>query len=530
MKVFKSLFFFLFSFLSFSQTDGSLDTNFNTDGYVSIPYPNVSGVYPTFVEELNDGSYIVGVNTNQQNKAKQAFLTKFNPDGSLDVSFGDNGRLIFSTINEEDGSYSINTLYSIHRLNSQELIIAGIIEDKQTFIKIDNDGNFISNYGGLGFKTISEGKLGTHQALLSDGKIIAATTFKIDSLNVFRNNFSKYTVNGHLDSGFGTNGSLVLDITEQNIDMFSKVVDYSPNSFIAVGNSMPYISYDTGFIAKFNYDGSYDSNFGQYGVITMDYPFLGQYTTLNDMVIQHDKKILVCGISLFNGGTGGGNYFASVPLIARFNADGSLDSTFGNNGFFMNSSALFGANERYQKITLLPDNKILVLGTSSLPFPFMKTAVIVRRFNADGSPDLSFGNNSYFHYLNDNNANFTEANSGLSIQVLENNKIIVLARHRRHEVPWEGRMFRLHVNFLSQNNFSDSSITYYPNPVKDVLNITSANNIERVYVYSTNGRLVKIEENFDSSTLDLSDLISGSYLLILYDNNSNKKVIKVIKD
>ncbi len=520
----------LLSVFLYAHNDGELDTSFNNSGYVSIPYSNVSGVYPKFVKELSNGSYLVGVTTTSNNKTKESFLTKFLHDGSLDLSFGVNGRLLFSTNNDEDGSYSINAFHSILDINSQEYLIVGTIEDIPTFFKVDQLGNIINSYGNQGFQNINEGKIGRHNTILSNGKIVSASTFKIDSLDIFRNNFSIYNSNGGIDLSFGNNGSKILDITNQNIDMFSKILDYKNNSFIAVGNSMPYITYDTGFIARFDYDGNFDTSFGQNGKVILDYNVLGEYNTLRDAVVQNDDKIIICGRSLFEDGTGGGNYYASVPMLARFNSDGSLDHTFGNNGFVMVNTTLFGANEDYTRLALLPNNKILVLGHSSLPFPFMKTAVILRRFNADGSPDISFGTNSYFYYTYNDNANLSESNTGLELEILGNQKVAFVGRHYRSGVPWEGTMFRLNINLLSNENFTKNNFNFFPNPVKDVLHIDSKIEIDRALIFDKTGQLIKEINDIDNSFISLQDLSSGLYIVQIITNNSFVNRFKIIKE
>ena len=68
-------------------------------------------------------------------------------------------------------------------------------------------------------------------------------------------------------------------------------------------------------------------------------------------------------------------------VIQRFNADGTADSTFGNNGVVESAT---DANEAFYSLAVQPDDKLVVSGRSGSDF-------IIARYNADGSPDSTFG-------------------------------------------------------------------------------------------------------------------------------------------
>ncbi|WP_026726701.1 alpha/beta fold hydrolase [Flavobacterium sasangense] len=83
---------------------------------------------------------------------------------------------------------------------------------------------------------------------------------------------------------------------------------------------------------------------------------------------------------------------------------------------------------------------------------------------------------------------------------------------------------------LSADDTSFESFVFYPNPVKDILNLENIT-LSKATVYSLLGQLIETKtfENATSNTLDLSSLESGIYLIVL-ENDSQQKTIKVVKE
>lgn len=83
---------------------------------------------------------------------------------------------------------------------------------------------------------------------------------------------------------------------------------------------------------------------------------------------------------------------------------------------------------------------------------------------------------------------------------------------------------------LSADDTSFESFVFYPNPVKDILNLENIT-LSKATVYSVLGQLIETKtfENATSNTLDLSSLESGIYLIVL-ENDSQQKTIKVVKE
>lgn len=82
---------------------------------------------------------------------------------------------------------------------------------------------------------------------------------------------------------------------------------------------------------------------------------------------------------------------------------------------------------------------------------------------------------------------------------------------------------------LSTDNFDDSNFTFYPNPVKDVLNLSYSENITKVQVINLLGQEVKTNSmDANQAQVDMSNLPTGTYL-VKVTANDKVKTIKVIK-
>jgi uncharacterized delta-60 repeat protein len=178
---------------------------------------------------------------------------------------------------------------------------------------------------------------------------------------------------GALDATFGSGGKLMVQIGQQQRD-FAKAVAVQPDGKIVVGGELGDYSADTNtsVLLRLNPNGSLDGSFGTGGRVINQ----GQ-KHLPSLVIQPDGKIVTAAATTNVGIT-------MDYAVARYNTDGSLDQTFGNAGYAVN-----GAGEA-NAVLLQRDGKIVLIG--SLPISRKGSDFLVARFNANGTPDQTFGN------------------------------------------------------------------------------------------------------------------------------------------
>ena len=165
--------------------------------------------------------------------------------------------------------------------------------------------------------------------LQADGKIVIATGFSNTSIATEALGLVRYNANGILDKSFGKNGSVKVAFTNF-INEPSSMALQADGKIVVAGTASSADGQTSEFaVARFNPNGSVDNSFGVGGKVTTNFVGVmlgGVLNPANAVVIQPDGKILV------GGGASECEDCLHRTALARYNADGSLDSTFGSGG------------------------------------------------------------------------------------------------------------------------------------------------------------------------------------------------------
>lgn len=305
---------------------GDLDPTFGNGGKVTIQ----NTFLPTGLAIQSDGKIVIA-SSSSLGSAGDWILTRLNSDGSLDTSFGVGGKVTTNIGNFD--YYPTLTLQSDGKIlatggSDGDVAIVRYNSDGTLDTSFDGDGKVITDFG------FSEGRDITVQA---DGKIVVAV--------------------GDIDPGSSfpkpTEGeALIRDFT----------------------------------LARYNSDGSLDTSFGTEGIVTTDLP---EYSGIGShgLIIQPDGKILATG----SAGSGFELPRDSDFALVRYNSDGSLDTSFGNSG-----TVITDVDSGFARsIALQVDGKIAIAGGIRSPNnpPGLDYAIV--RYNNDGSLDTSFGTNGF---------------------------------------------------------------------------------------------------------------------------------------
>jgi uncharacterized delta-60 repeat protein len=223
----------------------------------------------------------------------------------------------------------------------------------------DGDGVVLTDFGATTERAVDT-------AIQSDGKIVAAGESGGDFA------LARYNPDGSLDISFGGDGKVTTDFGGVR-DIADAVAIQSDGKIVAAGRFFPRPYSDDFALARYNSDGSLDTSFGVSGKVITN---LGGADVIEDVAIQSDGKIVAAGFRLFPGWD-----FA----LARYNPDGSLDTSFGVNGVVITD---FGSTDQAVAIAIQPDGKIVATGFSGAFQPVSDFAVA--RYNSDGSLDTSF--------------------------------------------------------------------------------------------------------------------------------------------
>ena len=311
-------------------------------------------------------------------------LARYNADGSLDTSFGSGGKVT------TDFASNFDTALAVTVQSDGKILAAGERSDGSHFdfalARYNADGSLDSSFGSGGKVTDSIGP-GSDAiqdiALQPDGKIVVAG-FSTAAATSDDFALARYNANGTLDTSFGSGGHVVTVFNADYDDAFAVLLQ-PDGKIVAVGNAGNATGTQYFFaLARYNADGSPDSSFGSGGKVTTaigskdDEAFAG--------ALQPDGKIVAGGY--MRGSSGSQRLFALV----RYNGNGSLDATFGSGG---NVTASIGTYDYVDGLALQPDGKIVAAGIVSPSGVSGDSDFGVARYNADGSLDPTFGSGGF---------------------------------------------------------------------------------------------------------------------------------------
>ena len=216
---------------------------------------------------------------------------------------------------------------------------------------------------------------------------------------------------GALDSAFSGDGKVTTDFAKK-VDLVQGVAVQADDKVVAVGWVNIGGAYRFG-LARYNDDGSLDTTFGTGGRVTT--AFGGFEDTASAVAIQPDGKIVVAGTTDSNGNL---NYQFAV---ARYNADGTLDTSFGAGGKV--TTAFFGTYNSAHAVVVQPDGRIVVAGFAGNSFAGLFDGRFgVARFNANGTLDTTGFGNGTGKVITDFGGTMSNATS---VALQEDGKIVV---------------------------------------------------------------------------------------------------------
>ncbi|HEY0426787.1 MAG TPA: FG-GAP-like repeat-containing protein [Pyrinomonadaceae bacterium] len=382
--------------------DGALDFSFGVQGRQATFIPNGQGAQysiPNGVVVQPDGKIVVAGSSLTVGTKPLITILRYNTDGSLDSSFGSGGITRTAIGNGTD------TANSVVLQPDGKIVIAG-----STYIGIApsgdaNTGFALARYNPNGSLDTSFGNGGVvvtdffptlDQAfevlLQTDGRIVAAGFVTPGASNDGLYDFAvvRYNANGSIDTSFGAGGHTFTDFTAGHDVAYSAVLQADGKIVLAGVTSLPNTPNLHFALARYNPDGSLDTSFDDDGRVTTTFP--GSSTELARSVkLARDGKLIVVGNANFGAVTESKNDFA----LARYNTDGSLDLSFDGDGRRVYGVTGGGSeNSEYgYDLVVQSDNKIIVVGGSRL-FTRPQGADVdfeIFRLNPNGSIDSSFG-------------------------------------------------------------------------------------------------------------------------------------------
>lgn len=318
-----------------------------------------------------DGKIVVAGSLRSNSGVDQLVVVRLEADGDRDREFGNNGVVTptagaglwpHSAIVQEDG----------------KLVAAGGVVnpnglgvDNFTLVRLRSDGSTDRGFGDGGRVVTPTGEANGHASSIieqADGRLVVGGT---SLRNVADEHGSRqystwlvrrYQPDGGLDRTFGSNGETRLDFANNTGGELASLVETEDGPLLGVGDAW----FERGFmsarfaLARFGRNGGVDGEFGSAGSVLTQVPAeqTGNLVAAQAFGagVQDDGRIVAVG-----------RYFSDIEFnsygwaVVRYRRDGSLDSSFGRDGFVTSVRGPVPAAER---VVVQPGGRLVVAGTS----------------------------------------------------------------------------------------------------------------------------------------------------------------------
>ncbi|MFH1117022.1 MAG: VCBS domain-containing protein, partial [Pseudomonadota bacterium] len=464
------------------NSDGSLDDTFDGDSDTG------NGIVTTDIGGSNDYGYSVGIQSDNKivvagytvsGSYAEVALVRYDSFGRLDTTFDADGNLD-GIVTQNIGNRS-DFGYSLAIQSDDKIVVAGFAADYSTngkvaVLRYDGDGRLDTSFdgdSGTGNGIVltdigGSNDLARAVALQSDGKIVVAGYSYTGSHDDFA--MVRYDGDGRLDTTFDADGKLTTPVGDANGRAMAVAIQADGRIVAAGYSSEPG---DNFAVVRYNDGGSLDTSFSGDGKVTS--VNFGRDSG-EAVAIQPDGKIVVAGTA---------KDLNCDFAVARYNADGTLDTTFDGDGW-----ATVTDFDRAYSVAIQSDGKIVVVGQTYISGSGGWNFALVR-YNSDGSLDTSFDGDGKVT---------TPINGGAyakSVAIMSDNKIVVVGTGHNGS-NWDLAVVRYNSDGSLDTEFDGDGI---------VLTALSAGSYDYGYAVAvqSNGQIVAL----------------GSFGLVRYTSNGS---------
>ncbi len=413
--------------------DGSLDGSFGTSGMATTSVGGVSDLAECMTVQP-DGKIVVA-GSSYDNINTDFAVARFNADGTLDLSFNTTGKVTTAFGDSFDDARSVTVQ------SDGKIVIAGTSAGMFALARYQSNGTLDVTFDGDGMVTTAIGSTnaGRGVALLPDGKVVGVGSSFTGSQYDFA--LVRYNADGSLDTRIGGAGFTTTAIGSFD-DTGRSTLVLPDGKILVAGSAFITNTYDFALV-RYNANGTLDTSFGVGGRVTTP---IGAFRDVGTcLALQSDGKILISGSSY--------NEFDEFSdfSLARYNADGTLDPSFGTSGK-VTTSIRTGHDLAYS-IAVQSDGKILLAG-SSADVNSTDEAFALVRYNENGTLDATFGTSgkviTAFGASNDGGA--------FSLTVQPNGKILLGGYSRNAGADTDFTLVRYETNGSLDAAFGTSGI------------------------------------------------------------------------
>ena len=331
---------------------GDLDTTFGSGGKKTVNFGGIDAAQAVLVQP--NGRVVAAGGGGPASSFCVVRLRSAN--GTLDPTFGSGGKRVIDFGTDDE------SVYGAALQPDGKLVLAGDSRLQPAVVRLKANGTLDTSFDGDGRKLFSWGAIGRVTAVVvaPNGKILLGGFSGPEGGNI---QVARLNANGAFDTTFGTAGIAAVDFG--GTEFGEALARQADGRILVVGRS----SGAGAVVARLRATGVLDPDFGGDGRVTL--PGGGG---VNAVLVQPDRNIVVAG-----------NASGSATMtVTRLKPDGSLDTGFGSGGtatvaFGSLANPLGGAARQ-------PDGKIVIAGYTQ-----DGEDVAVARLNANGSLDATFG-------------------------------------------------------------------------------------------------------------------------------------------
>jgi uncharacterized delta-60 repeat protein len=330
---------------------GALDTSFGAGGKKTINFGGTDAARVVLVQ--SNGRIVVAGGGG----ASGAFcVARLRTNGTLDTTFGSGGKRVV------DFGGANDTVFGAALQADGKIVLAGDSDLRVAVARLKPNGALDASFEGDGKKIFSWGPIGRAQAVVMapNGKILIGGFSGPEGGNI---QVARLNPNGLLDKTFAVGGRAAIDFGGDDFGL--AMVRQANGRILVAGRS----SVAGAVVARLRANGVLDPDFDGDGRVA-----LPGVASASAVLVQPDRNIVVAG------NTAGDDKMT----VTRLKPNGALDPTFGTGGTAMID---FGSlADVTGGAALQPDGKIVVAGYTQ-----DSEDVAVARLNANGSPDPTFG-------------------------------------------------------------------------------------------------------------------------------------------
>lgn len=507
-KIMKNIFTVLLMLIvntSFSQ-EGALDSTFGSPSHLGIKIDPILD----YGLVVNGGATAVIINSSDTPIIGATVQSRTSYSAPLEISF---------SCGVDDVSYSGSGYYeeceSIDLFQNQKIIMVGYIMTGggQQDIKLMRRNSNIPldpSFGGAGTINLNIGYFDIAYGVktLTDNKfyVCGATNLTSSSPSLFL--LAKLNYDGTLDTGFGSNGYVTTSVVGSIGEAYD--IDTQQDGKILLSGS----STSNFYVVRYLTNGTLDNTFATNGIKSIDLGG-GLSAKAEAIKIQNDGKILIAGS--FNQSS------VRKYTVVRLNTDGSLDSSFGTNGFV---SVLVGTSpgNSCKDMQLQADGKIILAGNLK-----NNEGIGLLRLNPNGTLDTSFGTNGITTTITSNVLNV----SVRSISKYSNGGILVVGSAQENGDN-KTRVLQAKYNATSSlgtHQVVGENINIFPNPSRYFIQIDSPIIAldTKFEIYDLSSKKV-LSGTLNENKIDISQLNKGMYLLNVKNEDKVIETKKFIKE